>query len=112
MKSSDPSRFRIGSVPYLNARPLVHALPENITYLHPSKLAEEFALGKFDVALLPVAAALVQPGCLLVDGLGIASDGPVSSVILVLRKALADSGRLKKPESPPQGVGSDGTSED
>ncbi len=35
-----------------------------------------------------------------------------SQIEFVLRKALADSGRLKKPESPPQGVGSDGTSED
>ncbi|MDD5260935.1 MAG: menaquinone biosynthesis protein [Methylacidiphilales bacterium] len=82
------ARHSIGSVPYLNVRPLVHALPDNIKYLEPVPLARDFAAGKFDIALLPVAASFESPGCRIVDGPAIASDGPVRSVILVLEKPL------------------------
>jgi chorismate dehydratase len=53
--------LRIGSVPYLNARPLTYALGAPVTNLEPSKLAAELRAGNFDVALVPLMEVLEAP---------------------------------------------------
>ncbi len=80
--------MRFGSVPYLNARPLVEGLSP-LVLAAPSDLARRFARGEVDVALLPVAAgeALNVPR---VGTLGIAAEGPVESVLLFLRRPIAE----------------------
>ena len=49
--------LRIGCVPYLNARPLVRGIEEHVTFEVPALLADRFAGGDYDVALLPVFEA-------------------------------------------------------
>lgn len=73
---------RIGCVKYLNARPLVHGLPGEIVFDHPNKLAEQLADGMLEVALVSSFEYLRNPIYVLVDGVCIASHGPVHSVFL------------------------------
>lgn len=73
---------RIGSVPYLNAVPLTCGLEERCEFLPPSSLAVALRTGRLDAALLSVTEALFAPGHPIVDGVAIASDGPVFSVFL------------------------------
>lgn len=73
------SRFRIGSVPYLNAAPLTYGLP-NVLLLPPSRLAPELHAGRLDAALLSITEAMGPHGHNVLDGCGILSRGPVFSV--------------------------------
>jgi len=73
--------LRIGSVPYLNAEPLLDGLDVSLR-IEPSRLAKALLAGEVDAAVLPVGAALqhdlrVLPSC------GVASDGAVQSVFLL-----------------------------
>lgn len=77
-----PDTARIGSVPYLNAVPLTCGLEGRCSFLPPSTLAVELRSGRLDAALLSVTEALFAPGYPIVDGVAIASDGPVFSVFL------------------------------
>jgi chorismate dehydratase len=56
----DPS-IRIGSVSYLNARPLTYALGPSIVTMEPSRLAAELRAGNLDVALVPLMEVLDAP---------------------------------------------------
>ncbi|MDR2462250.1 MAG: menaquinone biosynthesis protein [Verrucomicrobiales bacterium] len=80
-------KLSIGAVSYLNSKPLIYGLPRNVRLLEPSALAAEYERGVFDLALIPVVAALQNPGARLLD-VGIAADGEVYSVILTLPKPL------------------------
>ena len=53
--------LRIGSVSYLNARPLTYALGGPLTSLEPSRLAAELRAGNLDVALVPLMEVLEGP---------------------------------------------------
>ena len=77
-----PDTARIGSVPYLNAVPLTCGLEDRCDFLPPSALAVELRAGRLDAALLSITEALFEPGYPIVDGVAIASDGPVASVFL------------------------------
>jgi chorismate dehydratase len=79
---------RIGCVQYLNARPLVEARREEIQFAHPSELASAFDCGDIDVALVPSYFLLSRPENYVADGIAIASDGPVFSVVLAHRLPL------------------------
>lgn len=81
---------RIGAVPYLNARPLIHGLGREISLEVPSRLAERFAAGELDVALLPVFEAVAGARATIVEGAAIASRGEVFSVFLAHRAPLAE----------------------
>lgn len=75
----------VGSVPYINAFPLVYWLglvPDQITviYAPPSQLAKMLESGELDAALVSSFHAFQTPGLRIVDGLCIGSDGPVQSV--------------------------------
>jgi len=73
--------LRIGSVPYLNARPLIDGL-EGIVLDVPSRLTESFRRGELDVALLPSFESVRCPDLPIVPGMCVASPGPVDSVLL------------------------------
>jgi chorismate dehydratase len=78
---------RIGSVRYLNSRPLIAGL-EGVRLEHPSVLARALSAGELDVALVPVVEALRAPAGTyqFVDGVGIGSWGPVYSVFVAHRE--------------------------
>jgi predicted solute-binding protein len=82
------SRYRIGSVPYLNARPLVEGLADHLIFEVPSRLADRFAAGELDAALLPVYEAVSHERALIADDMAIASRGEVFSVFLAHREPL------------------------
>lgn len=84
--------FRLGTVPYLNAVPLLQGLETvaQVVAAVPSDLAERLGRGELDAALLPVAEAFRGVGDGFLGRYGIASEGPVASVLLFLRRALTD----------------------
>lgn len=77
-----PASLRLGCVKYLNARPLIHGWRGDVRFDHPSALCRQLAAGQLDVALVSSFEYLRNPIYSIVDGLAIASDGPVFSVIL------------------------------
>lgn len=76
---------RIGSVGYLNAKPLSHTLGDDVVYGHPVEIAQQLRDHQLDVANVPIMECLEHPSYQLVDGCGISCRGPVYSVILVHR---------------------------
>lgn len=74
----------IGSVPYLNAFPLLEGLGEvtssPILFDTPTRLHEHILNGRVEVALLPVVSYLENPELKLIPGTGIISHGEVKSV--------------------------------
>lgn len=74
----------IGSVPHLNARPLLEGLEKSIgSPVHfdtPVRLHEKVLQAKIQVALLPVISYLENQELKLVPGTGIVSHGEVKSV--------------------------------
>ena len=80
--SSSP-QHTIGSVPYLNARPLHWAIQEPVTFLEPATLAVELATGRLQAALVPLVEVLEHSQTYhIVNGFGIGSLNSVYSVIL------------------------------
>lgn len=83
------TRPRVGSVPYLNARPLVEGLgaDPSIEFIEsvPSRLARGLDDGSLDVALVSSIEALRHPERVIVPDLCIASLGPVLSVKIFAR---------------------------
>ncbi len=86
---------RIGSVPYLNARPLLEGLEYPITELVPARLCEEFQKGGLDAALLSSIDVLSESDAVVVDGVAIASQGAVHSVILAYTGELAALSKIQ-----------------
>lgn len=74
---------RLGCVPYLNARPLLHGLEAELEV--PAVLSRRFLAGDFDAALIPVFEMLRLPAPRIADGFGICSVGAVRSVIVAHR---------------------------
>lgn len=83
--------LKIGSVPYLNAKPLTCCLDQaDLTYAEPTLLAKKLRNGEINAGLVPLVEALEVDEYEIVDGVGICSRGPVYSVILVHKKPLKD----------------------
>jgi chorismate dehydratase len=81
------ARVRIGSVPYLNARPLIYGLEDEVVKAPPSTLAKLLRIGMLDIALAPSVTVFDTGRYRVVPDICIASRGPVRSVILFhLRK--------------------------
>jgi len=78
----DQHPLRVGCVKYLNARPLIHGWPGQVTFDHPAALCTKLAQGDLDVALVSSFEFLRNPIYRIVDGISISSDGPVYSVIV------------------------------
>ncbi len=87
--------LRIGSVPYLNAKPLVdwfHS-PEcsadvELIYEVPSRLAAMLEAGEIDVANVSIFEGLRRPELVLIPDISISAYGPVKSVRLFSRAPL------------------------
>ena len=85
--------MRIGTVPYCNAFPLIHYLPEYlpgvaISEWVPSAMRQQLTEGKLDLALMPVAELLTLPQGKIVSNCCIACNGAVRSVLLFSRKPI------------------------
>ena len=79
---------RIGAVSYLNTKPLVHGLAARgvaVRYDLPSRLADQLAAARLDVALIPIVELFRHPGYRIVSDACIACRGPVMSVKLFFR---------------------------
>lgn len=77
---------RIGTVGYLNARPLSDEIDvdrHTLVLANPAEVARMLRAREVDVALVPVAAALSDDEYRVVPGHCIGADGPVASVLLV-----------------------------
>ncbi len=94
--SIEPARrLRVGAVSYLNSKPLIenlnHFAPEAVLQLDvPSRLADDLARGKLDVALIPSIEAFGDPDYIVVSNACVATQGPVLSVKLYSRVHLGE----------------------
>ncbi len=84
--------LRIGAVTYLNTVPLVRGLPQilpaaEVSFDHPSRLADRLASGALDVALAPCIELARHPEWSIVSSACIGCRGPVLSVKLLFRTA-------------------------
>ena len=82
--------MRIGAVSYLNTKPLVHRLAEfapraEVVFDLPSRLADDLAVGKLDVALIPSVEYFQNPDYAIISDACIGCRGPVLSVKLLSR---------------------------
>jgi predicted solute-binding protein len=84
--------WKLGTVPYLNAVPLLEGLAEraDLVAAAPSDLGPLLARGDLDAALLPVAEEIRGVGAGFLGRHGIASEGPVRSVLAFLRAPVAE----------------------
>jgi chorismate dehydratase len=82
--SSKPRPLNLGSVSFLNAKPLIFGLDRcpdvRLTLDVPSRLLDGLLDGRFDVALLPVIDYQRMPGLRLLTSGGIGCDGPTLTV--------------------------------
>jgi predicted solute-binding protein len=88
------SSQKIGSVPYLNARPLIYGLNGCVTLCEPAELADRLRRGEFEAGMVPVAEVLAHGRYDILDGVAIASNGPVRSVFLAHREPVAKLKRV------------------
>lgn len=89
--------FVFAGAPYSNSAPLVDKLTEvdsrvRVINDHPANLVRDLKAGRADVALIPVAHLFVHPELTMLEGLGVAADGPVRSVLL---KCNEQMGRIR-----------------
>lgn len=85
----------IGSVSYLNAKPLIHGLPPDELLLEvPSTLSKSFAEGGLEAALLPVFEIFQISRPRVVDGISISCLGPVKSVIVASPGPLSETSEI------------------
>jgi chorismate dehydratase len=94
-----PEIIRIGAVNYLNSRPLIEGLDELASHAelildYPSRLADGLSSGRYDVALVPSIACLLEPEIEVVSDACVAARGPVLSVKLFSRVPPHEIGRL------------------
>ena len=80
-------QFIFAGAPYSNSAPLVDRLTEvdsrvKIINDHPANLVADLNAGRADVALIPVVHLFSHPELTMLEGLGVAADGPVKSVLL------------------------------
>jgi chorismate dehydratase len=85
-------RLRIGSVPYLNAKPLVDWFHSpncdadvEVVYAVPSRLAAMLRAGEIDVCNCSIFESLRLHGLSIIPNISISSDGDVKSVRLFCR---------------------------
>ena len=82
--SNSSSRLRVGSVSFLNAKPLIYGLETDgsleLTLDVPAKLLDGLLSDRFDVALLPVIDYQRMSGLRVLTAGGIGCDGPTLTV--------------------------------
>lgn len=92
-------RIRIGAVNYLNTKPLIHELDRlapdaELVLDYPSRLADDLAQGRLDVALIPIIEYFRAGSYRLLPNVAIASEGPVLSVTLFSRRPWSNIRRV------------------
>ena len=90
MSAPENQKFRIGSVPYLNAAPLTRGIESELIFATPAKLAQLLRRDELDAALVSVTEVLLNDRYDILDGIAIASLGEVYSVLLAHKKPLAE----------------------
>jgi chorismate dehydratase len=85
------TKFRIGSVPFLNAAPLTRGLESELIFATPAKLAELLRRDELDAALVSVTEVLLHDRYDILDGVAIASLGDVYSVLLAHQRPLEEA---------------------
>src|ERR1039457_5734622 len=80
--------WRIGSVPYLNARPLIYGIEDQITLSPPSRWADLMYRGQFDAGLVPIAEVIQHDRFDILDGIAIAARVRIQRVYLVHRQPI------------------------
>jgi chorismate dehydratase len=78
--------FRVGSVSFLNAAPLVRGIEDEIIVATPAKLAEMLRRDELDAGLVSITEVLLNDRYDILDGIAIASLGEVKSVFLAHRR--------------------------
>lgn len=89
--------MKLGAVPYLNALPLIHHLPERPRLASPAALDRLLKLGEIDLATAPISTLFENARFHLVPGIAIGTRGSVKSVRLVFKKpgmTLSDVGSI------------------
>ena len=93
--------INLGTVPFLNARPLVHSLERdgagggfNVMYFEPSVLCGKLDEGAVDVGLVPSVELLRGGGLVVLPGISISSFGKVDSVVLASRRDMESVGTV------------------
>src|SRR5580658_3355146 len=86
MSDPEPYKFRVGSVPYLNAAPLTRGIESDLILATPSKLAQMLRRDELDAALVSITEVLFSDRYDILDGIAIASLGEVYSVLLAHKK--------------------------
>ena len=81
---------RIGSVPYLNAVPLTCGIEAETEFLPPSRLAKRLRSGDLAAGLVSLTEVLFYDLYDILDGVAVASDGPVKSVFVAHKKPLEE----------------------
>ena len=78
----------IGSVPYLNSVPLTCGIEDETDFLPPSRLAKRLRAGELAAGLVSITEVLYNDLYDILDGIAVASDGPVKSVFVAYKKPL------------------------
>ena len=84
----EPKAKRIGSVPYLNSAPLTFGIEDETEFLPPSRLAKRLRAGALVAGLVSITEVLFNDLYDILDGVAVASDGPVKSVFVAHKKPL------------------------
>ena len=84
----EPKAIQIGSVPYLNSAPLTFGLEGETEFLPPSSLAMRMRSGALAAGLVSITEVLFNDLYDILDGVSVASDGPVKSVFVAHKKPL------------------------
>ena len=84
----EPGKKLIGSVPYLNAVPLTYGIEAETEVLPPSRLAKRLRCGELAAGLVSLTEVLFHDLYDILDGVAVASDGPVMSVFVAHKKPL------------------------
>ena len=89
-------KIRLGSVNYLNCRPLVYGLGGDadatftLRFDSPARCASLLNDGEIDVGMIPTIAYVDRPADCVVPGVSIASEGRVASVALFTRTPVTE----------------------
>src|SRR5689334_22847691 len=88
-RSTARRTVRVGSVSFLNAKPLIYGLEHDeavdLSLEVPSRLLDGMREGRYDVALLPVIDYQRMEGLRLLTAGGIGCDGPTLTVRIFSR---------------------------
>jgi len=79
-------QIQLGTVPYLNAAPLLAGLSQPLRRSHPRQLAQQLIRGDIELALLSTSVLFEHHNLYLVPGMAIGCRGPVQSVKLFFNK--------------------------